>query len=152
VAWDVTNVVKKQKAKGQRVKTGSKKLPVVAVAFLGLVFAAVFLLWQSSPGSDFQRLRGKWFRTDGGYVIEIRDVSNSGHMDAGYFNPQAIKVSKAEAIREGDETRVFIELRDVNYPGSTYTLRYDRERDVLEGVYYQATLQQSFTVRFIRME
>ena len=47
---------------------------------------------------------------------------------------------------------IFIELTDVNYPGSTYSLKYDRENDLLEGLYYQAALQRSFTVRFIRMD
>ena len=61
-------------------------------------------------------------------------------------------MSRAEATLDQKGVEVFIELRDVNYPGSTYTLRYGRENDVLEGIYYQAVQQQSFTVQFIRME
>ena len=68
------------------------------------------------------------------------------------FNPRPIKVSQAEAAQEGATTKVFLELRDVQYPGSTYTLRYDPASDQLKGVYYQAALQQSFNVVFVRMK
>lgn|GEM_PF-6342117 len=50
---------------------------------------------------------------------------------------KAIHVGKAEASRDSDATKVFIELRDVNYPGSTYTLDYEPANDQLKGVYYQ---------------
>jgi hypothetical protein len=125
---------------------------VLAVLSGGLALVALFWFWWGNIGSEFQQLPGKWLRTDGGYVIEIRSVNADGKTQAGYYNPNPINVSRAEATQEQDRVKVFIELRDVNYPGSTYTLRYDRERDVLEGIYYQAALQQSFTVRFIRMD
>ena len=48
--------------------------------------------------------------------------------------------------------KVFIELRDVNYPGSTYTLTYDPASDQLKGVYYQAVEKQRFPVAFVRMK
>ena len=70
----------------------------------------------------------------------------------GYFNPKSIHVAKAEASRDGDATKVFIELRDVNYPGSTYTLTYDPASDQLKGIYYQAAEQQRFPVIFMRMK
>ena len=66
---------------------------------------------------DFQKLTGRWRRPDGGYVVEIKSVAPDGSMDAAYFNPKSIHVAKAEASRDADATRVFIELRDVNYPG-----------------------------------
>ena len=40
-------------------------------------------------------------------------------MDAAYFNPKSIHIAKAEASRETDATKVFIELRDMNYPAPT---------------------------------
>jgi hypothetical protein len=101
------------------------------------------------PG--FSRLIGKWLRPDGGYVLEVRMVASDGKMDAGYFNPNPINVSRAEASRDGGVLKVFVELRDVNYPGSTYTLRYDPGKDAMEGVYYQAALQESYDVAFVRM-
>jgi hypothetical protein len=104
----------------------------------------------TAPG--VQKLKGKWLRPDGGYVIEVRNVEDGGTMDVAYFNPRPIKVSKAEASQDGATTKVFLELRDVHYPGSTYTLRYDPASDQLKGVYYQAALQQRFEVVFVRMK
>ena len=104
----------------------------------------------SSP--EFQNLKGQWRRPDGGYVLAIKDISAGGAMDAAYFNPNSIHVAKAQASREGDTTRVFIELRDVNYPGSTYTLTYDPASDQLKGIYYQAVERQRFDVVFARLK
>jgi len=71
-----------------------------------------------------ERLVGRWLRPDGGYVVEIRSAQVDGRLDAAYLNPRPINVSRAEWRRDGGGLRVFIELRDVNYPGSTYTLGY----------------------------
>jgi len=49
-----------------------------------------------------------------------------------------------------DDHSAFVELRDVNYPGSTYTLVYQAENDRLYGIYYQAALGQMFEVEFVR--
>jgi hypothetical protein len=100
----------------------------------------------------FDRLQGRWQRPDGGYVLEIREIDGTGKLVAAYFNPRPIYVSRAEASREGTTTKVFIELRDKNYPGSTYTLTYDEGSDQLKGTYFQAALRQSFEVIFIRMK
>ena len=103
----------------------------------------------TQPG--FSRLVGKWLRPDGNYVLQVRMVGSDGKMEAGYFNPNPIHVSRAEASRDGAILKVFVELRDANYPGCTYTLRYDPGKDVMEGVYYQAALQESYDVAFVRM-
>jgi hypothetical protein len=103
---------------------------------------------QPEPG--FQKLVGRWFRPDGGYVLEIRAVDDGGRLDAAYFNPNPIHVARAEASREGAVAKVFIELRDVNYPGSTYTLAYDLGTDRLAGNYFQALLRENFDVVFVR--
>jgi hypothetical protein len=103
-----------------------------------------------NPG--FEKLIGKWRRPDGGYILEIRNVESSGKMDAGYFNPNPINVAKAEASSDRAGMKLFIELRDVNYPGSTYTLAYDPNSDQLAGFYYQAALQQRFDVFFERVK
>jgi hypothetical protein len=101
---------------------------------------------------DFAPLKGRWMRPDGGYVIEIKAIDANGKMVAAYFNPRPINVSRAEASREGAALRVFVELRDVNYPGATYTLTYDPGGDQLKGVYFQPALQQSFDVVFVRLK
>ncbi len=99
---------------------------------------------------DFGTLKGRWLRPDGGYILSVKDVDPGGKMDAGYFNPRPINVSKAQATQEGATLKVFIELRDAGYPGSTYTLTYDPKTDRLGGVYYQAAIGQRFDVIFVR--
>jgi hypothetical protein len=101
---------------------------------------------------DFRHLIGRWVRTDGGYVIEIRNIDARGNVDAGYYNPRAINVSRANASKLGADSKVFIELRDTGYPGSTYTLIYDTDKDLLPGVYYQAAQGQKYNVVFLRMK
>jgi uncharacterized protein (DUF2147 family) len=105
-----------------------------------------------ASNSEFEKLKGRWQRPDGGYVLEIKSIADNGAVDAGYFNPKSIRVAKAEVTREGDATKVFIELRDVNYPGSTYTLTYDPASDQLKGIYYQAVEKQRFPVAFVRVK
>jgi hypothetical protein len=100
--------------------------------------------------TEFGALKGRWVRPDGGYVIVIKSVDPSGKMDATYFNPNPINVSKAEVSREGVALRVFLELRGAGYPGSTYTLTYEPRSDSLTGVYFQAVMQQKFDVIFQR--
>ncbi len=102
--------------------------------------------------ANLQVLKGRWLRQDGGYVIEIRDVEAGGKLDAAYFNPQPIKVSKAEASQDNGTVKAFIELRDVGYPGSTYMLTYDPSADELKGSYFQAAIRQTFQVVFVRLK
>jgi hypothetical protein len=83
----------------------------------------------ADSNAEFQKLKGQWQRPDGGYIIEIKSIAFNGSMDVAYLNPKSIHVAKAEVSRDGSATKVFIELRDVNYPGSTYTLTYDSARD-----------------------
>jgi len=104
----------------------------------------------AKPGFDV--LKGRWLRPDGGYVVDVKSVDASGKMDASYSNPRRINVAKAEVSRDGPAIKVFIELRDANYPGSTYNLTYDPQSDQLQGTYYQAALQQQFEVFFVRMK
>ena len=95
-------------------------------------------------------LHGNWGRLDGDYVIEIRAAKSDGRLDAYYFNPRPINVARAEWRRENDGLHVFMELRDQNYPGATYKLRYLPQQDQLAGEYYQPVYQQTFDVQFIR--
>jgi hypothetical protein len=118
------------------------------VLALGILTAVVLLRGSDTPG--FGSLTGRWLRLDGGYILEIKSVDAGGGIDATYLNPRPISVARAEATREGSTLKVFVELRAPDYPGSTYTLTYDRRNDQLEGVYFQAVLRQSFDVRFVR--
>lgn len=105
----------------------------------------------AAPHADYRKLVGRWVRTDTPYVIEIKEAGNDGTLKAGYYNPRSINVARAEAKDKNGKLDVFVELRDAGYPGSTYTLTYDRANDVLRGVYYQAAMGQSYAVAFARM-
>lgn len=104
----------------------------------------------STAPADFQQLVGQWVRSDGGYVIDVKSVDPSGKMDAAYLNPNPINVANAEPSLDGSVIKVFVELRDVNYPGSTYELTLNAAGNRLSGVYFQATQQQQFDVTFDR--
>jgi len=83
--------------------------------------------------SGFDALLGLWVRPDGGYLIAIRGVDASGRLDAAYANPHQLPFAKAEASREGNRIKVFLELRAGGYNGSTYTLTYDPEQGYSPG-------------------
>jgi len=159
------------------VKSAERGIPRWAVVFLAAAVVLSLGVWwwkynsadvptaaaplneanaANATGSDnkleFQKLKGRWQRPDGGYIMDIKSVASDGATDAAYFNPKSIHIAKAEASRDGADTKVFIELRDVNYPGSTYTLTYDPASDQLKGIYYQAVERQRFPVAFVRMK
>jgi hypothetical protein len=164
--------IKKGKFGGRKLppenKGGSSHLSWILIGLaIAVAVAGIYLIFarqgtasketrraaRTSPERvDFQPLVGKWMRPDGGYVISVRSVTPDGRVDAAYFNPRPIHVSRAEASAEGNRVRLFIELQAAGYPGSTYELAYDPRSDVLTGVYFQAAMQQRFEVVFVRTE
>lgn len=106
----------------------------------------------TAANKDPAFLKGRWLRPDGGYVIEIRQVDRNGQLDAAYFNPQPIHISRAEVTKDGAATKVFIVLEDANYPGCKYNLTYIPDGDRLAGTYFQAALGETFDVFFERMK
>ncbi len=139
----------------------------VVVAVVGIVAVVALVLLRPSPGPSPDspaavvsapsmqqvspdRLAGRWLRSDGGYVLEIRRAEPDGRLDAAYLNPRSIHVARSEWRREGDSLTVLIELRDVNYPGSTYRLAFTPGSDRLDGSYFQAVEHQTFDVMFVR--
>src|SRR5215472_17314459 len=114
-------------------------------AGLLVVIAWMLVVPARAADPDFQTLKGRWLRPDGGYVLEIRKMAADGTMDAAYLNPRPINVSRAKATRYKTTLRIFVELRAPNYPGSTYTLTYDPKRDELYGVYFQAVQGRAST-------
>ncbi len=102
--------------------------------------------------ADFSVLVGDWRRPDGGYVLHIARVSGNGDVDASYFNPASVHVAKALASQGDGRLKVYVQLRDVNYPGSTYRLTYDSADDRLKGTYYQAVAQETFQISFWRVK
>jgi hypothetical protein len=133
-----------------------------------LAFFAAFYVWQSyqdSPAArrvelqqppaaasseQLQVLPGRWVRTDGGYVLNIKNTAADGKLEAEYLNPKPIHIARAEADVIDDKLRVYIEFQDKNYEGSTYDLRYEPVSKQLVGVYMQATQQQRYQVAFER--
>ena len=105
----------------------------------------------ASQAPDMKTHVGRWVRTGTPYVIDIQAARDDGTLDAAYYNPRPVNVSRAEARDKNGRLEVFVELRDVNYPGSNYTLTYDKGKDILYGVYFQAVIRQSFEVVFRRL-
>ena len=101
------------------------------------------------PSPDMLALQGRWIRTDAPYVIELSHAKG-GSLQAAYFNPKPIHVGKTETAQQGGVVQVLIELQDVNYPGSTYVLSYDRTQDMLKGIYFHPVSKQSYEIGFVR--
>jgi len=95
-------------------------------------------------------LLGVWERSDGGYVLELKDFKKNGTLTAVYYNPKSINVSRSQWQQGSDAVYILLELRDVNYPGSTYTLRYDAGTDRLVGKYFQAMDKIIYDIEFLR--
>jgi hypothetical protein len=98
-------------------------------------------------------LLGRWVRTDsdGGYTIEITRATADGKLDASYFNPSLVKVGRAEWLQKDGNVVIIVELRDTNYPGSTYTLKFLPTEDRLVGNYFQAVEGSNYDVAFTRV-
>jgi len=99
---------------------------------------------------DKQLLQGSWVRTDAEYQIKLSDVQDNGIVKAQYFNPRPINVSKSEWKNAEGFLKIYVELRDENYPGSNYNLTYIPERDMLVGDYFQAVESVTYYVEFVR--
>jgi hypothetical protein len=108
---------------------------------------------QVKPKADENQLVGRWVRTDSGgnYIIEIKSVAADGKLDASYLNPYPIKVGRTEWQNKNGNLTIVVELRDVNYPGSTYTLNFSPDGKRLTGNYYQAVEGANFDVEFVRI-
>ena len=126
-----------------------KQLLLVPILLLLLTIPAI--AGDALPDPAIQRkFVGQWVRTDGGYVIHVREIKPDGSVDAGYFNPKPINVSEANVSVWKGFNKLFVKLEDKGYPGSTYTLYYYAEKDQLVGFYYQAAVKETFEVLFVR--
>ena len=170
---------KKKQPSGRKVTPASKKRVLsakwVILGLAGVAVAAGILIYHlryantdstkasqsveakgnraTSPSGDnaVKKLIGSWRRLDGGYIIDILRIDADGQMSAAYYNPKSIHVSRAAASLNDETVSVFIELNDVGYPGSAYTLAYHPQQDILSGVYFQAAVKQTFKVIFTRV-
>jgi len=137
-----------------------KKKKLIIFSSLLAVVLIVIIIYLINNSQETNRSTGKavsknllvgdWVRTDAGYLVKIINVNQDRTLDAQYFNPNPINVGKANWEENYGSLQIIIELRDVNYPGSTYKLSYLPDRDVLAGDYYQAVEGLTFYVEFAR--
>ncbi len=99
---------------------------------------------------DYRILAGKWQRVDGNYILTVGDVLKEGPVTVKYFNPRPIHVDTASVSTENGFMKLFIQLQDKYYEGSTYTLVYYSPKDLLLGYYYQAPMDKTYEVMFER--
>ena len=126
------------------------KIVVILIILALAVFSRDAETAASEEKHDFKVIIGEWVRSDGGYIVRVRDVNPDGSVDAGYFNPTKINVVEANVSLWKGFVKLFIKLQDKGYPGSTYTLYYYPEKDALAGFYYQAAIGQTYEVIFVR--
>jgi len=133
------------------------KIIFISAVALILIGILVFFLTKNESTElankkteDKNTLIGDWVRTDADYLIRITAINNDGTMTAQYFNPNQINVGRANWEQSYGNLKIIVEMRDVNYPGSTYTLNYLPDRDILAGEYYQAVEGLTFYVEFTR--
>jgi hypothetical protein len=137
-----------------------KKPVVIILSLVAAVILVVAIFILNSESSDSVSISaktinknilvGNWLRTDAGYRILISKVNDDRSIEANYFNPNPINIGKANWEESYSNLKIIVELKDVNYPGSTYTLDYLPDRDILAGEYYQAVEGLTFYVEFTR--
>ena len=131
-------------------------LSFVLVVILLIVVVVILTKEQSErvsttgKATDKRSLVGNWLRTDSDYRLQISEVNEDFTLEAKYFNPNPINVGRASWQESYGSLKIIVELRDVNYPGSTYTLNYLADKDLLAGDYYQAVEGLTFYVEFAR--
>jgi len=130
------------------------------VLYFLVLFIALFLVFlqpvhaeeipSSSAKSGYGIIGGKWQRTDGGYIIKISDIQADGRAKVEYFNPRPIHVSRSTISTKKELIKLLIRFQDKGYEGSTYILFYYAEKDALVGFYYQAAMDKTYEVIFLR--
>ena len=132
---------------------GSSMQPLVlllGLALLMVTMAGGAVADSNGQTTNAQSLVDRWVRPDGGYFLDLREFVSDGSLVAAYFNPKPINVARAGWRPAAEGLDLFVELRDVNYPDSIYTLHYDPVTDRMQGLYFQAVQQQSYEVMFTR--
>ena len=123
---------------------------IILLFFIFLLSAPVSFAQSQDSATDYQKIIGRWVRSDGSYVLELKKVRFDGSIEAAYFNPNPINVSKTEAMTKDGEIYIYVELQDVGYPGSNYKLIYKSKIDSLVGIYHHAGIKQEFDVFFAK--
>ena len=136
------------------------KNKIILISALAVILIIILVFFISKNGGDNTSsnreapdknlLVGDWLRTDANYLIKIKSVNDDGILETQYFNPKPINVGNANWEESYGNLKVIVELQDVNYPGSKYTLNYLPDRDILAGDYFQAVQGLNFYVEFAR--
>lgn len=142
-------VPKKKRNKSNGSPASRKRRGLIVILFVFLIAIFYFLFFMNSD-KTLQQLKGTWLRSDGTYKIEIKEVLDDGTLEAAYFNPKPIKVGEAAWREKEGKLQIYVELRDINYPGSIYQLTYDEDVKTLFGTYYQAVAQETYEVYFTK--
>ena len=98
----------------------------------------------------YEIVTGEWQRTDGNYLITIKDIQADGQATVEYFNPKPINIEQAKISTQKGLIKIFIRFQDKGYEGSTYTLYYYAQEKALVGFYYQAAMNKTFEVIFLK--
>ncbi len=119
-----------------------------SIAESGISANKLMDLEQRTP--DEHLLLGEWSRTDSIGILKITALFNTPKLKAGYFNPKAMNVGKANWTKTGTLLSVFVEFRDNECPGCSYKLNYNPQRDMLVGEYSKASNGFTLPVEFAR--
>jgi hypothetical protein len=92
----------KEKGKGTSPTWGYWKLISILLVIVCVIASVSVLLMQRSmtANEQFTKLVGQWMRTDGGYILDIREVMPGGEVDIAYYNPRPINVSQAKVAKK----------------------------------------------------
>jgi hypothetical protein len=129
-----------------------KRIATLTFITICLVFMQMVADAASAQPVDFKVITGRWARIDGDYTLSVRDVTPGGKVSVSYFNPDSIHVAESRLSTKDGRVGLFVVLQDEGYPGCTYTLFYHPEEDVLAGSYYQAAVDRTYDVIFVRKE
>ncbi len=121
------------------------------VTIAGAVSAGEKAPRQSLQETDVQRLVGRWVRGMGDICLNSATSMRGVALQPPISTPGRSRCSGRYWSRNGGKISVLVvELRDINYPGSTYNLQYDAKSDRLTGTYFQAVERQTYDVQFMR--
>lgn len=157
--WVAAHEVEKFQEKNMR-----EVLKKISILNWRLFVMALIVLWavtyhthpswadETPPAAkpDYSIMAGEWQRTDGGYLLKVSEVQADGRAAVTYFNPKPIHVAETAISTQAGLIKLFVRFQDENYEGSTYTLYYYAEKDALAGFYYQAVLDKTYEVVFLR--
>jgi hypothetical protein len=101
---------------------------------------------------DENLIKGVWGRTDAVGEINISEILDNGLLKTTFYNPKMINIEKAIWTNSSDVLRIYILFREDKYPGSSFSLNYLPEKDLLLGVYFDALTNESYSVAFKRVK